>query len=140
MLVVAQIKPFAHLRAGVRHHHEHFDGTGYPDRLAGEAIPLLGRILAVADSVDAMMSARRYRPALTPPQIDQILTRLAGAQWDPKVVEQFMACRSAVYPPIYQKGIGDSAQHAIGRVVDAVSAGSTTFFRLADEDAPPRGG
>src|SRR5262249_48902639 len=70
--IVASIKPFDRLRPGVRSHHERFDGKGYPDGLAGADTPRLARILAIADACDAMMSPRRYRPALTPPLIDKI--------------------------------------------------------------------
>ena len=64
--IVASIKPFDRLRAAVRHHHERWDGGGYPDKLAKEEIPLIARILCLADACDAMMSARRYRPARSP--------------------------------------------------------------------------
>ncbi len=122
--IVASIKPFERLRAGVRHHHERYDGTGYPDRLSREEIPLAARILAVADACDAMMSARRYRPARTPIEIDAVFTKEAGKQFDPLVVRAFMAIRHEVYPPIYQKGIGESAFHAIDQIVDNLTDAS----------------
>jgi hypothetical protein len=128
--ILAGIPHLDHLRAAVRSHHERFDGTGYPDRLAGTTIPFLGRLIAVADACDAMMSARRYRTPLTPPQIDVVFTQGAGTQWDPVVVEQFMACRPLIYPPIYQKGIGESALHAIDRVVESVGDGSEICYRI----------
>jgi hypothetical protein len=114
--IVADVKPFAHLRAGV-HHHEHFDGGGYPDGLAGAAIPPLARVLAVADACDAMLSPRRYRPLLTPPNIDACFKKLSGKQWDPEVVAAFLECKAEIYPPIYQQGIGTSAYHAIDEVM-----------------------
>jgi HD-GYP domain-containing protein (c-di-GMP phosphodiesterase class II) len=129
--IIATIKPFARLRPGVRHHHERFDGTGYPDGLSGEDIPLMARILAVADSCDAMMSARRYRGPLAPPQIDAVLQKYAGTQWDPAVVEAFMVCRTDIYPPIYQKGIGDSALYALDEMVNSIKDGSSAFYHLA---------
>ncbi|MFZ5898914.1 MAG: HD domain-containing phosphohydrolase [Bacillota bacterium] len=76
--------------AAVRHHHEDYDGGGYPDGLAGEEIPLLARIIRVADTYDAMMSARPYRQALTPRQAREELRRWAGRQFDPRVVEAFL--------------------------------------------------
>jgi HD-GYP domain-containing protein (c-di-GMP phosphodiesterase class II) len=118
--IISTIKAFARLRPAVRGHHERFDGKGYPDGLAGEQIPILARILAVADACDAMMSARRYRDALAPPHIDAILREKSGTQWDPKVVEALMACRQADYPPIYRKGIGESAARAVDRIVDGL--------------------
>jgi HD-GYP domain-containing protein (c-di-GMP phosphodiesterase class II) len=131
--IVATIKPFARLRPGVRGHHERYDGQGYPDRLAGEAIPLMARVLAVADSCDAMMSARRYRAPLPPPQIDAAFRADAGAQWDPKVVEAFMACRQDSYPPIYQKGIGESGALAIDRLVNGLKDGPSGGFRFGGQ-------
>jgi HD-GYP domain-containing protein (c-di-GMP phosphodiesterase class II) len=128
--IVGSIKQFARLRPGVRHHHERYDGHGYPDGLAGEDIPLLGRILAVADSCDAMMSARRYRGPMAPPQIDAVLREGAGRQWDPQVVEAFMACRQDIYPPIYQKGIGDSGALAIDGILEAMRNGSSPSRRM----------
>jgi HD-GYP domain-containing protein (c-di-GMP phosphodiesterase class II) len=116
--MVASIEPFRRLCPAVRHHHERYDGTGYPDRIAGEAIPLLGRVLAVADSLDAMMSPRRYRPARSPVEIDRVFEQETGKQFDPAIVAAFMAVRSQIYPPIYQKGIGESAFHAIESIVE----------------------
>ncbi len=115
--IISQIRSFAKLRPGVRHHHERFDGTGYPDRLAGSAIPLEARILAVADTCDALMSQRRYRPARTPPEIDTILESISGSQLDAGVLAHFKECRDEIYPPIFRKGIGDSAVHAIGGLI-----------------------
>jgi HD-GYP domain-containing protein (c-di-GMP phosphodiesterase class II) len=126
--IVSTIRYLAHLRPGVRNHHERYDGRGYPDQLAGEDIPLMARILAVADSVDAMMSPRCYRKALTPPQIDQILHKFSGTQWDPCIVESFMSCRHEIYPPIYQKGVNDSTQHAIDEIVIAMKDDSSLTF------------
>lgn len=77
---------------GVRHHHEHFDGTGYPDGLAGEAIPLSARIIAVADTFDAMTTARPYRPSRSPQDALAEIRRSARRQFDPTVVDAFQAC------------------------------------------------
>ncbi len=116
--IVASIKPFERLRQAVRHHHERYDGTGYPDRLAKDDIPILARILAVADACDAMMSPRRYRPAHSPIDIDAVFASESGRQFDPLVVRAFMAIRHDIYPPIYQKGFAESALHAIDSIVD----------------------
>jgi hypothetical protein len=86
----------------VRSHHEWYDGRGYPDGLAGESIPLLARILAVADSYDALLSPRPYRPALSPEAGDAVLAGGAGKQWDPLVVDRFLACRPTI-EPIWQR-------------------------------------
>jgi putative two-component system response regulator len=81
------IEALADVRPIVRHHHERWDGGGYPDGLAGEAIPLAARIIAVADSVDAMSAERVYRTALETDEILAELDRRRGTQWDPHVVD-----------------------------------------------------
>ncbi len=74
----------------VRSSHEHFDGKGYPDELAGGAIPLGARIIAVCDAFDAMVSDRPYRRAMSREQAIRELTRCAGTQFDPAVVDAFV--------------------------------------------------
>jgi putative two-component system response regulator len=71
----------------VRHHHERWDGAGYPDGLAAEAIPVGARIVSVADSVEAMTSRQLYRKPLDAPEIIAELQRHRGTQWDPAVVD-----------------------------------------------------
>lgn len=75
------------IRPIVRHHHERWDGTGYPDKLAGDRIPLLARIVAVADSVEAMAAHRPYRAALSAAQVRAELAHGRGRQWDPHIVD-----------------------------------------------------
>jgi len=70
---------------GVRHHHELWDGSGYPDRKAGSAIPLFGRIIKIADAIDAMLSDRPYRKALALDVVRDELERYSGIQFDPKL-------------------------------------------------------
>jgi putative two-component system response regulator len=73
----------------ILHHHERWDGLGYPYGLAGEQIPKAARIVAVADSLDAMVSSRNYREALTPDQAYKEIMRCSGRQYDPDVVKSF---------------------------------------------------
>ena len=77
--------------AGVLRHHERWDGAGYPDGLEGEEIPLEGRILAVADAYDAIVTTRAYRDRRTAEAAVEELRRCAGTQFDPAVVEAFVA-------------------------------------------------
>jgi HD-GYP domain-containing protein (c-di-GMP phosphodiesterase class II) len=88
--ILASIKQLSHLRPAVRHHHERYDGRGYPDGLAGEDIPLMARILGFADAFDAMRSPRPHRPALARSEVDDVLEKDAGKQWDPCIVEQYL--------------------------------------------------
>ena len=76
--------------AGVRYHHENYDGSGYPDGLAGESIPELARLLCVVDSYDAMSSRRLYRPPFTYTECVAELQRCRGAQFDPRMVDAFL--------------------------------------------------
>lgn len=73
----------------IRHHHERFDGQGYPDGLAGEAIPLSARIFSVVDAFDAMTTNRSYRSALGAGEAMERLRLAAGEQFDPEVVTEF---------------------------------------------------
>jgi ribonuclease P protein subunit RPR2 len=73
----------------VRSHHERWDGTGYPDGLAGEAIPLAARVFAVADTLDALTTDRPYRSARPIPEGREVIRENAGAQFDPRIVEAF---------------------------------------------------
>jgi putative nucleotidyltransferase with HDIG domain len=82
----------------IRHHHEHWDGHGYPAGLAGEAIPLGARIIAVADAFDAMTSDRPYRAGLPREAAIEELCRCSGTQFDPQVVEAFVAPQVAPAP------------------------------------------
>ncbi len=81
----------AYVLPGVLHHHERIDGHGYPHGLAGESIPEQARILAVADSWDAMTSARPYRQAMPFAKAENILSEGSGLQWDPMIIRSFLS-------------------------------------------------
>jgi hypothetical protein len=90
--IIKDIKPFEPCLGVVLHHHEAWNGTGYPHKLAGEEIPLLARIAAVADSYDAMTSDRPYRKGMPREKVERILREERGAMWDPVVVDAYFAC------------------------------------------------
>jgi putative two-component system response regulator len=75
---------------GVLWHHERWDGRGYPDKLAGENIPLIARVLALADTFDAMSSNRSYRPAIVRPKVLEEIHKNAGIQFDPQLAPMFV--------------------------------------------------
>ncbi len=92
------IQPVAYLRElvpAVRHHHERYDGKGYPDGLAGESIPFSARILTVADAFEAMTSDRPYRRALTFEKALAEIRRCRGSQFDPVIVDAFIVLSPA---------------------------------------------
>jgi putative nucleotidyltransferase with HDIG domain len=89
--ILEPVKPFHDVIDIVRNHHERWDGKGYPDGLAGEEIPFLARIVAVADVYDAISSARPYRGATPPPVVLSIIERGSGTLFDPRIAEAFLA-------------------------------------------------
>lgn len=88
--VIKEVKYFSGGSDIIKHHHERWDGSGYPDQIKGEDIPEGARILAVADAFDAMTTNRPYRKALEPKDALTELKECAGTQFDPKVVEAFV--------------------------------------------------
>ncbi len=88
--ILSPIKQLQDSIAIVKHHHECFDGTGYPDGLKQEEIPFLARILSVADAIDAMSSDRPYRKSMSKEEIIKELKRCSGSQFDPSVVRAFL--------------------------------------------------
>jgi HD-GYP domain-containing protein (c-di-GMP phosphodiesterase class II) len=104
--MLERLGPLQHLRAGVRHHHERWDGAGYPDGLRGEQVPLAARILAVADACEAMISGRPYRAALTPAHLEAVLVEGAGTQWAPEVVAHFLPRRDELFELCRRPAVG----------------------------------
>jgi PAS domain S-box-containing protein/putative nucleotidyltransferase with HDIG domain len=97
--ILSNISQFEDIISDVRHHHEFYDGTGYPDGLKGKDIPLGARILSVADAVDAMASNRPYRKRRSLDMIVDELEKCSGQQFDPEVVEAYLdICSETVEP------------------------------------------
>jgi diguanylate cyclase (GGDEF)-like protein len=102
LAAVPALLPVARL---VRSSHERWDGTGYPDGLRGEQIPLGARVVAVCDAYDAMVSYRPYRDGMPPTEALAELRRCAGTQFDPRVIEAF--CTEIVPPPLPEAPAGE---------------------------------
>jgi putative two-component system response regulator len=84
------LRSFRNVLPIIRHHHEHWNGSGYPDGLAGNDIPLLARILQTVDVYDALRTARPYKPALAHEESEQTMRREAATgRWDPELVSEF---------------------------------------------------
>ncbi len=103
--ILQGLEQFAYVLPGVLHHHERFDGQGYPDKLRGDETPLEGRLLAVADAFDAMTSNRTYRPGMPVEKAINIIAEGAGTQWDAELVDAFLR----IMPDIQE--IRDSYRH-----------------------------
>jgi putative two-component system response regulator len=88
--IVGQIEELTRVADVIRHHHERLDGRGYPDGLRGDAIPLLSRIILIADCFEAMTSDRSYRPSAGRAHAFEELRRYAGTQFDPELVDIFI--------------------------------------------------
>ncbi|MEW8978148.1 MAG: HD-GYP domain-containing protein [Symbiobacterium sp.] len=88
--ILARYPALAHLAVVVRHHHEWFDGRGYPDGLKGEEIPWLSRLIAICDAFDCMTTPRPYAPPLSVEQALDEIRRGTGTQFDPELARQFL--------------------------------------------------
>jgi HD-GYP domain-containing protein (c-di-GMP phosphodiesterase class II) len=88
--ILHELEALRDVLSGVLYHHETYDGNGYPDGLAGEDIPLDGRILAVCDAFDAMTSDRPYRDGMPVEKALEILRNGSGKYWDPKLIDAFL--------------------------------------------------
>jgi ligand-binding sensor protein len=88
--ILSKFRSFSNIVPGIRHHHERFDGLGYPQGLAGDEIPLVGRIISIADAYDAMTTSRPYRRKMDSHEAQEELLSNAKAQFDPRMVEAFI--------------------------------------------------
>jgi len=107
--IMSPIRMLKDIIPGIRNHHETWDGTGYPDHLSGEEIPMVARIIGVADTFDAMTTTRPYQQAMTLDYVLQKMRSMSGSRFDPVVVEAFIAAVEAgdISPPT--RGVEEAA-------------------------------
>jgi putative nucleotidyltransferase with HDIG domain len=98
--LVATMSGLKEIIPAIRHHHENWDGSGYPDGLAAERIPLAARIISFADTIDAMTSERPYRQPLTEAQVRSEIIRCRGRQFDPAIADRLIA--STIWHSLFQ--------------------------------------
>lgn len=122
--IVENIRPLREIVPGIRHHHEQYDGNGYPDVLKGEEIPLIARVISVCDTFDAMTSDRPYRRGLSPEIAVEEIRVNSNKQFDPNVVAAFLAA--------YENGDVKPILHRIKPVALAPSPGSKPPASAAD--------
>ncbi len=101
--LVRKVSQLSDVLPSIRHHHENWDGTGYPDGLANEHIPIASRIIMFADTIDAMTTDRPYRAALTHEQVRAEFVKLRGRQFDPAICDQLLP--SQVYPKLFDQDV-----------------------------------
>jgi putative nucleotidyltransferase with HDIG domain len=98
--LVATMSGLKEIIPAIRHHHENWDGTGYPDGLVGDCIPLAARIISFADTIDAMTSERPYRQPLTEAQVRSEIIRCRARQFDPAIADRLIS--SAMWHSLFQ--------------------------------------
>ena len=108
--ILEPLEPLVRVREMVQHHHEYFDGSGYPHALSGENIPLGARIVAVADAYDTITSDRTYKKGRSSKEALLELERCANAQFDGKIVELFVRTMRTLPNPILEVGATSTAQ------------------------------
>lgn len=101
--LVRTVSQLSDVVAPIRHHHENWDGTGYPDGLIGEKIPMASRIIMFADTIDAMTTDRPYRAALTETQVRSEFVKLRGRQFDPNICDKLLV--SPIYPRLFDQDL-----------------------------------
>jgi len=106
--IASKIEMLKPIMSAVRNHHERWDGTGYPDKMKGDAIPLAARMVAIADAFDAMITDRPYKAGLPLPECKKALRKQAGAMFDPDLIETFI-----------ERGVCELYQDELGEHADA---------------------
>jgi hypothetical protein len=136
--ILKDVDQLARERPLIRHHHEWFNGSGYPDRLVGEEIPLLARVLHVADAFEAMTASRPYRPVpLSSAEALAELRRYAGIQFDPSVVEAFAKTKTAQQEPARRDDSGLRESHPAIPMLGQVAAERAASLTSTSVPAKP---
>jgi putative two-component system response regulator len=138
--IVGRIQNLRELAPLVHHHHERYDGAGYPDRLAGEEIPLGARILALADTVDAMLTDRPNRPANPLALVLHEVKCCSGTQFDPRVVRAFLQV-AAEKPPAFFDSTNTGTSNEMMLSTAGISTGRARDMlrKGKPNSAPPAG-
>jgi putative nucleotidyltransferase with HDIG domain len=122
--LVMTVSHLADIVAPVRHHHENWDGSGYPDGLSGEQIPLASRIVLFADTIDAMTTDRPYRRALGEAQVRAEFIKHRGRQFDPNICDRLLASPmfGLLFSPAQRPATPQAAAHAVNSSRRALTA------------------
>ena len=123
----------------IRSHHERWDGTGYPERLAGQNIPLLSRMIAIVDAYDSMVNDRAYRKGLEPAQAQEEIRRNAGTQFDPILAEQFLKMLEEPTPKTLFLLLTDSPDQLLPTIVSRCQSVDVSDGSRRELEEPWRG-
>jgi HD-GYP domain-containing protein (c-di-GMP phosphodiesterase class II) len=136
--IVSTHVSMADIAAIVRHHHERFDGRGYPDRLERTAIPLGARIISVADALSAQTTDRPYRKAILLDAAWAEIERHSGSQFDPEIVDLFSTLIGTAILPAGPDAVGTTIRiDAVGNGTSGASEGSPQAAAVADPEVAP---
>lgn len=130
---VGKLDPRGNLAKTIRHHHERWDGKGYPDGISGHDIPDLARIITVVDAFDAMTSDRPYRSSMSPERALAILRENAGTQFDPRVVNAFLAVADEAIRTVPQPSLAMAQAQAAVEDAAAAAAEEEGAARQSDK-------
>ena len=121
--LVATVSHLSDIVAPVRHHHENWDGTGYPDGLTAESIPLGARVVLFADTIDAMTTDRPYRKALSEPQVRSELIKYRGKQFDPAICDKLLSSPmfGLLFAPNSRQATPESTNPALGHRAEKIA-------------------
>ncbi len=123
--IIGELRGLRRARDYVKHHHEFFDGTGYPDGLAGDTIPLGARIILVSDAYDAMTTDRPYREAIGHQKAINELKNKAGSQFDPKVVDALLSITEAGVDALNKRIMEEFGDNFLGLGLTGIDARTT---------------
>lgn len=132
--IVQEIRALRHLLPAIKHHHERYDGGGYPNGSKGAEIPLQARILSVADGFDAMSHDRAYRARRSPAEVQRILREESGRQWDPAVVSAALDSWVEL-GSIQDRGLGTSLRFAVEKALPVQDSLSSVSMERLDQAA-----
>ena len=127
--IINRMKGFQDLVPLVRHHHERWDGRGYPDGLEKDEIPIGARVLAMADSLDAMLSDRPYRPTRSMKEVVEEVTSCTGTQFDPVVVEAFFDVKATKPRDFFKNSAAFIDKSVLVNQMGYISGGMRYFIK-----------
>ena len=135
--VIADVRWLEDARAVVRHHHEHYDGTGYPDGVAGEEIPRAARIFGIADVFDALTSRRMYKDPISYEAAREMMVAERGKHFDPVLLDQFWTIAPELYDDIRKKSVDELEAIILKLITRLFGVNPMTTFRATDRYRQP---